>query len=442
MLNFAEACPSPSFNNFSLTFSFSPASNLNTGNVFNVELSDSSGDFTSPTLLTTSTATSTIVQVNFAMPTTVSGSNYKIRIKSTSPASTSSYSDAFAANYMIYNSFFTINNNVYQQVLCENSTYLLSVDESVNSPLQYPQLKYLWYKDGTLIPGETTSSLVVSSPGMYKTKIDYGSCTNDSNNIAYSNQVNLYSVSVGTFEITSESGALEFCESEWLTLTTTAVSPTNTYQWYLNDLPISGANSQSYSATQAGNYHLKIGTTICDLISNVLTISTVDTSSFTTNYDSNPIIEIMPGENITITANGADSYEWFVGNAVVETSNAYTTNQAENIQLTGTIGNCSVIKNFIVSLKEQEQPIPTDIQNIITPNNDKSNDTWDLKGFANNDDTEVVIFTASNKEVYRKKNYSDDWPLDGFVKNNTVYYYKILKNNSIVAKGTLSIVIK
>lgn len=435
VLTFTEACPSSSFNTFNLTFSVSPVSNLNADNVYNVELSNSSGVFTTPTVLTTSNATTSSVTVSFAMPTTVNGTNYKIRIKSTSPVATSPNSDAFAANFAIFNMPFTINNNDSNQSFCENSGYELSVDEGVNSPLQYPQLVYKWFKNGNPISGQTSSSLNVTSEGNYYVQVDYGTC----NNNAYSNAVSMFAIPTPELAIATETGATEFCDNEWLTLITSNISPTNSYQWYLNNEAIPNATSETYSATEAGSYFLKIETTNCDLTSNTIEVTTIDTTGFT--VDKNSEIEIFPGENVVITASGADSYEWVVDGLVVETLNTYTTNQLDDIQLTGIINGCSVIKNFMIV--EKQLPISNIIPNVITPNNDKVNDKWILTDeYAEKDDVEVVIFTASNEEIYRKKNYSNDWPLEGFVRNNTVYYYKILQNDSIVAKGTLSILTK
>ena len=436
VLLFSEACPSSTFNTFNLTFSISPISNLNSDNVYNIELSNANGLFTNPVLLTTSTVTTSTVNVNFTMPITVSGNNYKIRIKSSSPASTSPNSDAFAANYLAYIMPFTINNYNPTQTFCENSDYQLSVDNGINSPLQYPQLIYKWYKNGAAIPGETLPDLTVNQAGTYYVEIDYGSCTND---IAKSNFVNLTTIPTPNLIITTETGKTEFCDTEWLTLNSSDISPTNAYQWYLNNQPIANATNENYIATEAGNYYLKIETTNCSLTSNTVTLTTIDTTGFTVDKDSE--IEMIPGEDIIITASGADSYEWFVGNSVVGTSNTYSTDQLDDIQLTGTINGCSVIKIFTVKLNQT--PISMVIPNTITPNNDEKNDYWILPDeYVEKDDVEVVIFTVTNVEIYRTKNYSNDWPLEGFVKNNTVYYYKILKNNSIVAKGTLSILTK
>ena len=102
-LGFTQVCASSTFNTYNLSFSFSPVSNLGSGNVFTVELSNATGSFASPVVLTTSTATTSPVNIiGFQFPTNVNGTNYRIRIKSSTPATTSPMSVSFAANYAVY----------------------------------------------------------------------------------------------------------------------------------------------------------------------------------------------------------------------------------------------------------------------------------------------------------------------------------------------------
>ena len=58
--------------------------------------------------------------------------------------------------------------------------------------------------------------------------------------------------------------------------------------------------------------------------------------------------------------------------------------------------------------------------------------------FAYKDNVEIVLFTSQQKVIFQTKNYLNDWPKTE-VEQNTVYYYKIIKDNSILEKGTLSI---
>jgi hypothetical protein len=431
--------------NYNLIFSFNSTLSNQPSNQFIVELSDENGLFANPTQLTVSNAQVSPVNLLFQFPSNlIAGSNYRIRVRSTSPIYTSPPTDAFSAQFMIYNESFTINNFNHNQSFCQNSGYVLSIDNTANSPLQYPQLKYKWFRDGNLISGEILSSINVTLPGNYYVQVDYGTCDNN----AYSHTVSMFAIPVPILVIASENNETVICPSTGILLTTSNISSLNSYQWYLNDSAIPNANNDSYTATEAGVYHLKITTPNCGLTSNNITLTAIDDSGLKIFDDSGleitsgSEIAINPGEQMTITASGAESYEWKVDNVVVGNNPNLVINQAEIIELNAIIGGCTITRSFIVTVKE----IPSDngiIPNTITPNNDNSNETWILPDeFVGKEDVEVVIFTASNEEILRTKNYSNNWPLEGFVKNNTVYYYKILKNNSIVAKGTLSIITK
>lgn len=106
-LGFSQACASDSFNTFSATFVFSPESALNTSNQFTLELSDADGDFSDAVVVYTSSAgviTTSPATVDFSLPETTAGENYRIRVKSSAPAATSSGSVAFAAYYKLQDS--------------------------------------------------------------------------------------------------------------------------------------------------------------------------------------------------------------------------------------------------------------------------------------------------------------------------------------------------
>jgi CHU_C Type IX secretion signal domain len=422
VLGFSAACPSAGFNTFNLSFSFTPVSNIVSPNIFNVELSDATGNFSSPTLLTTSNSITSPVSVNFVMPVTVAGTSYRIRIRSNSPVAISPSSDSFAAYYAIFTMPFTINDNVSNQNFCENFVYALKVDSGTNSPLQYNQLKYKWFRNGALLNGEILPTLNVTQNGNYYVEVDYGNCTNN----AYSNIVSMLKVPAPSLLISSENGITEVCPSKGLKLSTNNTTISNQYQWFLNNTLIPSANASIYTANQAGIYRLEITTSQCKLISNNIILTEIDTSGFTTN--SEPNIEITEGEQVTISAQGANSYKWIINGIQVANTSSYSTGQAGEIQLIGTVAGCDVSKIFTITVKEKENTSTT-IPNTITPNNDNINDTWFLpEAYAFKDNVEIIIFTANNQIIFKEKNYSNNWPTNP-IGLNTVYYYRILKNN-------------
>src|SRR5690606_7766208 len=104
-LGFAQACAGSGFNTNSITFSISNVDQLMTTNQFIIEMSDASGSFTSPTTVFTSAqgaVTTSPATLWFSLPTTTAGEAYRVRVKSTAPAVTStSPSVSFAAYYKI-----------------------------------------------------------------------------------------------------------------------------------------------------------------------------------------------------------------------------------------------------------------------------------------------------------------------------------------------------
>lgn len=72
--------------------------------------------------------------------------------------------------------------------LCPNETYLLDATPEGNNPISYK-----WFRNGSVISGETSAQLLVSSAGIYKVEIDYGSgcVANDEVLIEYSAPVSV-----------------------------------------------------------------------------------------------------------------------------------------------------------------------------------------------------------------------------------------------------------
>ena len=116
-LNFTQICADSLYNTnppSKITFIFSPESSFTATNKFIVEMSDASGSFSGiPIVVYTSAAgevTTSPGIISFAVPTTIAGEKFKLRVKSTSPAVTSLESNSFAAYYKPQNTPFSINN--------------------------------------------------------------------------------------------------------------------------------------------------------------------------------------------------------------------------------------------------------------------------------------------------------------------------------------------
>jgi PKD repeat protein len=139
---------------------------------------------------------------------------------------------------------------------CPKVELQLSGDTALCDGEPFPSLwtswganSYQWFKDGEEIMGENGSYYSVSSVGVYYLELTENNCK------AASESINVeMSFPPDTAQITS-SGALVFCpgSSVELQLANTVKYPIN---WALNDELIPGADSESYTATQAGEYSL------------------------------------------------------------------------------------------------------------------------------------------------------------------------------------------
>ncbi|MHA3789555.1 T9SS type B sorting domain-containing protein [Flavobacterium hauense] len=322
---FTQACASASFNTFNFSFSVAPIANLAADNVFIVEMSNAAGTFTAPvTVATLPNATATVVNGSFGVPTNVYGENYRIRVRSTNPAKTSASSIAFPAYYGIHNQPFSINNNVGTVNVCSGTNFTLSIDNTGTpaSPLYYPQLTYIWYKDMAVIPGQTGATLPITQSGSYHVVTNYGSCVLNS----YSNIVTINIQSILTPVITTNDGLTTLCPGATKTLTSDVQNASFTYTWYRNNIVIPGATQHTYNATLDGIYHLVIAGGGCIFVTNDIDLDLIDF-----NLDADPAgpLVIIPGQSTALTAiNNAvnPNYKWYKGAAQIPGATQMTYN--------------------------------------------------------------------------------------------------------------------
>ncbi len=104
-------------------------------------------------------------------------------------------------------------------------------------------------------------------------------------------------------------------------------SPTFTYQWLLNSIPVFGANDSSFSPTLSGNYTVRITENNCPVISTPVQVTIYPTPA-TPQITGSGFIDACTGGNITLNAtSGYSSYNWSNGaqtqDTQVSSSGAY-----------------------------------------------------------------------------------------------------------------------
>lgn len=452
LVEFNQACANEDFNNFATNFVFSPESGLDASNQFSIEMSNANGDFNDSTIILTTNPgeiTSSPATLNFSIPTTTAGENYRIRIKSSNPVATSSGSQSFPAYYKLQDSPFTINNLVSTGAYCSGGSYLLTIDNpgagNNDSPLNYPTLNYNWYKETSATTSVFVTSgttLSVNQEGTYFVETDYGTCTSSS----FSNRVTISEVVAGETDAgISSSLGNPFCPDQGETILSTISG--NSYQWFKDGEIISGATSQMYSTLDSGEYAVQVDLGDCSVSGTITLTSELFDGSINVE-ETNTLEEGESLQAIVITNANNPEFEWYLDNTPIAgaTQDSYNVTSFGNytVVVTETSG-CLGSREFTFQVTEAFNPFPDveNIPNIISPNGDTINDTWTLPTkYVTGTNTEVLIMDNRGKIVFQTNDYLNNWPENDLelTSINQVFYYIITTQDNQVKKGSITII--
>lgn len=452
-LGFSQACASESFNSYDVTFVFSPESAVNASNQFIIEMSDADGDFSNSTTVYTSSpgsVTDSPATLNFSIPETTAGENYRIRVKSTSPVATSSSSAAFAAYYKLQDSPFSINNLVSTGAYCTGGSYLLTIDNpgtgNNDSPLNYPSLTFNWYKETS----STTSvfvaegpSLSVSEEGTYFVETNYGSCTSDS----FSNRVTISEASSsGEAEATIASSlGNPYCPEQGLTTLSTIGG--NSYQWFKDGVEIPDATNQMYQTDESGTFSVQVDLGDCSASGSI----DLESELFESEINVDEVNHLIDGETLSVEITNtaiSPEFQWFFNTQIIADANDNTYDVTEfgdyTVVISETSG-CEGSRIYEFTVEEGIDPFPDveKIPNVISPNGDFTNDTWVLPlEYTTGTNTEVVILNEQGKVVFQTIDYQNNWPENdlNLTSINQVFYYIITTTDGEVKKGSITVV--
>ncbi|WP_430468178.1 gliding motility-associated C-terminal domain-containing protein [Winogradskyella ouciana] len=452
-LGFSQACASESFNSYDVTFVFSPESAVNASNQFIIEMSDADGDFSNSTTVYTSSpgsVTDSPATLNFSIPETTAGENYRIRVKSTSPVATSSSSAAFAAYYKLQDSPFSINNLVSTGAYCTGNSYLLTIDNpgtgNNDSPLNYPSLTFNWYKETS----STTSvfvaegpSLSVSEEGTYFVETNYGSCTSDS----FSNRVTISEAnSSGEAEATIASSlGNPYCPEQGLTTLSTIGG--NSYQWFKDGVEIPDATNQMYQTDESGTFSVQVDLGDCSASGSI----DLESELFESEINVDEVNHLIDGETLSVEITNtaiSPEFQWYFNTQIIADANDNTYDITEfgdyTVVISETSG-CEGSRIYEFTVVEGIDPFPDveKIPNVISPNGDFTNDTWVLPlEYTTGTNTEVVILNEQGKVVFQTIDYQNNWPENdlNLTSINQVFYYIITTTDGEVKKGSITVV--
>ncbi|WP_299706936.1 ice-binding family protein [uncultured Pontibacter sp.] len=129
---------------------------------------------------------------------------------------------------------------------------------------------------------------------------------------------------------------------------------------------------------------------------------------------------------------GATSYTWTVTEGFTIESGQGTTTikvKASNVNATGRVsviaynGSCEGSAEYSIEIDAKVADGQLDFPKAFSPNGDGKNDTWLVKNLEKFPDNDMVIFNRWGSEVFKQKNYKNDWAAKGLEQGT--YFYKV-----------------
>ena len=365
--SFFQACASSSFNTYPVDFTPSRPSDFAANNIFYLQLSDASGNFSATPVEVASIDLNQSARnvLAFIVPSNfVGGESYRFRIRSSAPVVLSAPSANVPIYYQTFTNNFYINNRLATAKFCLGSNVTLTIDEPTSPPSTLKNLTYRWFRNDVLIAGENGLSLAVNLAGTYYADINYGSCSTTGSITRSQNVVVSSAPALPALVISSNTGTI-IPAGNFTTLSGVQNSSL-AYQWYKDGILIPSAINFDYVTNQAGTYYL-------------------------------------------IVNNGL----------------------------------CTVQSNSIALTLQSTTPIGAVIPNLVSPNNDGSNDTWVIPAdYIAGTNTEITLTDAVGKLVLKTSSYNNDFPTAAveFKSANPVYYYVIKTQNGESKKGSITLI--
>ncbi|WP_289037789.1 gliding motility-associated C-terminal domain-containing protein [uncultured Zobellia sp.] len=349
-----RACADSGFNEFFVTIEWAGAANSD--NQFILELSNASGSFATPLELSTVTDQNSNAEftTSFSLPTDTRGANYKMRVRSTSPASTSPESAGYSMYYLGFDTNLHMSPNGDGTTpgsvqACGGTQITLSVDNVPAAELNTYQ--YSWYRSGTLL-SETGPSILTDGAGEYFVFIDYGDCTGSAN--TESNHI-IVNSGTSTGIAINPPVTTSVCAGDTVApLEANVQDGSYIYTWYKDGTEVQASQAGGFTYTIdtndpsfTGDYTVEVrGTGICTETSAAVAMSNAGAFTVTRNNNANLVVLPSQTQTLSVTTDAnAPTYEWFRNGTPIPSSNnaSLTVSQAGTYHaaITQTGGICS-----------------------------------------------------------------------------------------------------
>jgi len=241
------------------------------------------------------------------------------------------------------------------QTFCPGGHVILSITK-------VPGFSYVWQKNG-VATSDTTATDTVSASGSFAVRASSVPGCADTSAITV--------VTAGTFpgDTVTASGALFFCTGGSVVLTSTVVSGA-TYQWLNNGAAINGATTNTYTASAAGSYSIRVtGSNTCTDTSTakVVTVNAYPADTVTASG----ALTFCAGGSVTLTVNSTTgaTYQWLdLGNVITAaTANTYSATATGVYNVLVTSNGCTDTSNIkAVTVHPLPVPVVTETNRVLS----------------------------------------------------------------------------
>lgn len=332
-------------------------------------------------------------------------------------------------------SSFSISSSSANNSACQGQTITLTVNNETG-------YSYQWMKDNSNITGQTSTSLAVTTGGVYKVKVTNTAlgCSQETPPVT----VLILQPPVAAFTMPASGcvgNAISFTNSS----TTDPSVTTPVTAWDFGDSQTSTQSSPTHTYSSANTYTVKLtisysGVTGCtNSVSKSIPIGAGGTQPVITATKN----EICQGQESILSLNTTyASYQWSTNattaTITVTTPGTYTVNTTET---NGCAGQATITIGEPTDCNTT--PSELDFPPAFTPNGDLSNDTWIIPGIEQFGECTMNVFDGQGRRVYQVTGYPSggwDGTFDGKEVPQGTYYFVFSCPNAPAKTGSILIV--
>ena len=266
-----------------------------------------------------------------------------------------------------------------------------------------------------------------------------------------------YKTYIQSFKLNNGDATAVICDNIGTTLKVNSPAATFSnlvYKWFKNGVLIPNETGNTYFASTAGSYYAEIfygsctqGSPFSSKPAIIVNFSTSGQNITIATVNGNVVSQSAPVQITSSPSVTGFTYQWFRDSVLITgaTNAEFTTNLPGTYYMVINNGTCEIKSNSVV-LTQFVPPvtkISAVVPNLISPNNDSFNDTWELPlEYLEGTNTNIQILDSSGNIVFVTDNYINNWPQStiDFESINPVFYYIITPKDGTILKGTITVV--